>query len=196
MAKATGPLFSVSASGQIKHRLTFSNKRVGNIVRFQHKNKDAQTARQIANRTRYAGACASWKLLDSGTKESWNLLAKGKATTGFNLYLKSLITGSALKQITMVSARLVTNSGECYIEVQLVPTDFTELYDVAQRLVVYSVGTQDSMTPDDYGFEAGYKVWAHYTSPCDETFGVCIENRTGTIEFGYEITDPPCLIFS
>lgn len=130
MAKAKGPLFSVSASGKIKHRLTYSHKKVGNIVRLQRKNKDAQTDDQLLERGKFQDAVAAWNGLSSEQKAAWNLLAGGTSRSGYNLFLKYQISGlmtylhfDTLSVITNVTPNFILS---CYLD----DTAYTDLGDI------------------------------------------------------------------
>ena len=73
--KVNGPLFSQSASGTIANAITFSNRKSGQQVRFQRKQKDVATPLRIAQRNDFLNAV-----------DRWNYKSYGIASAGFSFY--------------------------------------------------------------------------------------------------------------
>jgi len=71
MAKLKGPLFSLSASGALGPRLTYSMRRSGAQVRRQQANTNPNTAGQAVERGYYTDALAAWATLSPAEKEQW-----------------------------------------------------------------------------------------------------------------------------
>ncbi len=90
MAKITGPLGSITASGLIGPRLTFSNRKSGQQVRFQRSQKDFNSAGRAVVRSNYGQAVGAWGLLTNEEKHVWNLKAKSNhlKMSGWNLFMK------------------------------------------------------------------------------------------------------------
>ena len=72
MAKIEGPLFSQEASGSMGPRLTFSQRKTGQQVRFQKKQKDHNTASQTVQRGFFEEGYAAWNTLSDAEKQQWN----------------------------------------------------------------------------------------------------------------------------
>ena len=71
MAKLKGPLFSLSASGALGPRLTYSMRGSGAQVRRQRANQDVTTPAQAVERGYYTDALAAWATLSPAEKEQW-----------------------------------------------------------------------------------------------------------------------------
>ena len=72
MAKLKGPLLSANAHGSIAKRITYSKRNTGNQVRFQHANKDTNSADQQTQRGLFLEAIGKWHELTSDEQEDWN----------------------------------------------------------------------------------------------------------------------------
>ena len=99
MAKVTGPLFSISASGTLGDTLTYSKQKCRHYVKgnrleldgdyhFKQKIYDSQTVKQMAVREYFSNAVESWKNLSEEQKEVYINLAKGRPFTPISLYIK------------------------------------------------------------------------------------------------------------
>jgi len=103
--KAKGPLFSKEARGTIADVLTFSHKRTGQQVRFQKKQKDANTLPQGVQRLKFLNASTACRFFEYGVaiygvslygtdKSFYDEKAEKKEMTGYNLciadYLKTI----------------------------------------------------------------------------------------------------------
>jgi hypothetical protein len=71
MAKLTGPLMSNTASGTLGPRLTFSQRKSGQQVRFQKKQKDVITDLRTAQREKFTTSTGWWNLLTLSEKKEW-----------------------------------------------------------------------------------------------------------------------------
>jgi hypothetical protein len=60
MAKTSGPLLSENAHGTVAETLTYSKRSSGNQVRYQKKQKDANTPAQIIQRGYFLTASGWW----------------------------------------------------------------------------------------------------------------------------------------
>jgi hypothetical protein len=92
MAKIRNPLNSISASGSIGERLTFSQRKSGQQARFQKKQSDKITTKRITERALYSSAVLGWNGLDTMLKENWKSAAYSRHMTGYNFYVKVFIT--------------------------------------------------------------------------------------------------------
>lgn len=71
MAKITGPLFSISASGSIGPRLTYSKRTSGAQVRIQKAQKDYEnTARKVV-RDAYRAGLTLWGSMPQSEHNKW-----------------------------------------------------------------------------------------------------------------------------
>jgi len=86
MAKITGPLLSLTASGKIAERLVFSLRKSGQQVRFQKGQKDVITVSRQSQRGVYLSAVLAWKSLSDLSKIEWISAAKNLELTGYNLF--------------------------------------------------------------------------------------------------------------
>jgi hypothetical protein len=106
MAKITGPLMSMTASGLVGARLVFSNKKTGQQVRFQRSNIDANSFDQKTNRAVYQDAVAEWNLLSAAEKKVWKDQAVGRSLTGFNLFIQDYYMNTIRKLATITNIDL------------------------------------------------------------------------------------------
>lgn len=96
MAKVTGPLLSLDASGTIANTMTFSRWKGINYVRQRVIPTYSNTDEQKAVRDIVSDASIAWKELDtvgavpinSAYKLAYDVAASGTAMSGFNLFIK------------------------------------------------------------------------------------------------------------
>jgi len=91
MAKTKGPLFSEAAHGTTANLLTFSKKKTVNICRYQRKQKDAQSAAQIAQRAKYQDGITAWKALTDEEKAEYTAAGAAVGLSGYNYFLKEYL---------------------------------------------------------------------------------------------------------
>jgi len=91
MAKVTGPLMSMSATGTVGKAITFGAWKGIEYVREWFRPSNPNTALQIVVRARMSAAVAAYKVEDQPTKDFWNLKAVGQALSGSNLYTRAYI---------------------------------------------------------------------------------------------------------
>lgn len=100
MAKTTGPLLSLGASGSVGGALTFSTWKgvsyVRQLVKPTYRNSDEQKAvRDIVH-----DASIAWKTLDTvgateidaAYKLAYDVAAQGQALSGFNLFMRDCMS--------------------------------------------------------------------------------------------------------
>lgn len=87
MAKVTGPLFSVSASGNIKRTLVYTSSKGVAIVKKLTPATDKRSEAQDEQRNLYQFFVGIWNGLTPEQKEPWNTQAKGHPLTGFNVFM-------------------------------------------------------------------------------------------------------------
>ena len=74
--KLTGPLLSETASGSMGPRLTFSQRKSGQQVRFQRAQKDVITAPRTAQRLKFTQGLLLWNSMPDNEKHYWDMLSK------------------------------------------------------------------------------------------------------------------------
>jgi hypothetical protein len=99
MAKVTGPLMSMDASGQLGKALVFAKWKGQNYVRQYVIPMNPNTADQAAIRDIVAQASVAWKNsatvgatpVNAAYKLAYNEAAAGSGMSGFNLFIKESI---------------------------------------------------------------------------------------------------------
>jgi len=87
MARVTGPLMSVDASGTLAGALTYAKWRGRNYVRRHAVPSNPRTQAQVAARAIVAFLGPQWKSLSPGDQVSWLLPADAKKISKFNEYV-------------------------------------------------------------------------------------------------------------
>lgn len=72
MVKIRGPLLSVSASGAMGPRLTFSKRASGQQARIQKAQADVTTAGRTTQRDYFIEAYEHWNTLNDAEQQQWN----------------------------------------------------------------------------------------------------------------------------
>lgn len=85
MAKVSGPLLSMDASGMVGGLVVFTRTPTGH--RAYKLNAPKNTGVQ-ARKDYYADGCAAWRLLTPEEKQTWSDDAVIYQITGFNLFMK------------------------------------------------------------------------------------------------------------
>lgn len=75
MAKVVGPLFSISASGNLSDLFTYHQRATDNVVTRQPKSTKPHTALQLAHQTKVAEMRSAWNALNSTTKATYKAAA-------------------------------------------------------------------------------------------------------------------------
>lgn len=95
MAKVTGPLLSLDASGSVASTITFSRWKGVNYVRQRVIPTYSNTAKQADIRELITEASQAWMSesspIDSAYKAAYNAAAQGQAYSGFNLYMRDCV---------------------------------------------------------------------------------------------------------
>lgn len=91
MAKVTGPLYSVSASGTVAKSFTFGVWKGIQWVRGWVKGANPNTSDQQIVRARVTAAVGSWHDEDGAVKSFWDDEAASLAMSGYNLYVKRYV---------------------------------------------------------------------------------------------------------
>ena len=94
MARVTGALFSLTASGSIGDVITFSNWKGLQYVRSKVTPANPQTDAQVSQRNTLAAGVSAWKddaSVPATSQASWNFYASGTGMSGFNRYIKKFV---------------------------------------------------------------------------------------------------------
>ena len=99
MAKVTGPLLSLDASGTVASTMVFSRWKGINYVRQRVIPTYSNTFKQIAVRGVITDASQAWKagstvgtvVLNATYKAAFNTAASGMAMSGFDLFIKNCV---------------------------------------------------------------------------------------------------------
>ena len=100
MAKVRGPLYSISASGQIAQAMVFAHWKGIPWVREQFIPQNPKTAGQVAQRLIFTQGVTRWHGLTDDQKTLWQtgIERKGYTMSGFNYfmseYIKSMVAGT------------------------------------------------------------------------------------------------------
>ncbi len=87
MAKVTGPLLSMSATGSVGDTLTFARWKGIAYCREWFTPSNPKSASQVNVRTALTLLIASWQVLSDVGKARWNSFAEGSGKSGFNQYV-------------------------------------------------------------------------------------------------------------
>ncbi len=87
MAKPTGPLLSLGASGTLAKTMVFSKWKGRPYVRRHVIPANPQTAAQTLTRNTFAWCSGVWKNAGALTRAPWDLLASGQVLTGRNAFM-------------------------------------------------------------------------------------------------------------
>lgn len=99
MAKVRGPLYSLSASGQIGQAMVFAQWKGIPWVREQFIPQNPKTAGQVAQRLIFTQGVDRWHYVSASQKTGWQtgIERKGYTMSGFNYfmseYIKSMVAG-------------------------------------------------------------------------------------------------------
>lgn len=87
MARVTGPLFSLSASGSIGKTVTYGVWKGINWVREHFIPANPQSVNQTNVRTAWQLLVAAWQAETEAGKARWDSFAEGTGMSGFNQYM-------------------------------------------------------------------------------------------------------------
>lgn len=100
MTKIKYPLHSLSASGSICQKITFSVRDSGQQVRWQKKQLNIVTEARLEARSAYSNAVIAWRLLSDSEKQSWKDQALKIKLTGYNLFVQDYIYNYSKTDVT------------------------------------------------------------------------------------------------
>ena len=91
MARVTGPLLSLDASGTVYKTVTFAKWKGRNYCRQWFKPANPRTAAQIAQRALFTAAVASWHETPAEIQAQWDETARIFYISGFNYFVQQYI---------------------------------------------------------------------------------------------------------
>jgi hypothetical protein len=91
MAKVTGPLLSLDASGTVASTITFSRWKGINYVRQRVIPTYSNTFKQVAIRSLMTDASRAWAGLGITLQTAFNTAAAGTAMSGFDLFMRNSV---------------------------------------------------------------------------------------------------------
>jgi len=86
------PLLSAGASGTVADLLTFQKRKGKQKVRYQRKQKDANSTDQAPRRKLVSDGILAWRALSPAQQAAYNALVQGRHMSGYNLFLSEYMT--------------------------------------------------------------------------------------------------------
>ena len=117
MARVTGPLFSMSASGTVGKAITFSSWKGIPYVREYFIPSNPQSTNQTNLRGAWALVVAYWHTTNQGTKDTWNAFAAGTGKSGFNVFVERAIKAYIADHGVTIAVASVTVAGDPPVDV-------------------------------------------------------------------------------
>lgn len=91
MTKVKFPLFSQTASGNLKKEIIYTTVKGVHIAKKYNKATDTYTTLQQVERAIFLQGANAWKDLTPEEQEAFNEQARGYALTGYNIYMAEFI---------------------------------------------------------------------------------------------------------
>lgn len=158
MAKVKGPLFSISASGQIAKTLVYGDWKGIDVVRKYVIPANPNTAGQQQQRGYFGDAVEEWHTDGFSAIDvvAWNLyaLAQKVAASGFNMCTKLKIAAKVLTENWVkLTTCLVTSitSGGCSVAISVASDQTGKLYMGTSKTSMFTV-FDGAFTADHYDF--------------------------------------------
>jgi hypothetical protein len=101
MAKLTGPLHSLSASGSIGGSLTMLQQHGRAIGKKKSKPGGQASAAQLARRALYQACVSGWNAYDAAQKAAWKPAADAAQITPFNAYMRASLRNGGPLNLTI-----------------------------------------------------------------------------------------------
>jgi len=201
LAKVTGPLFSLDASGKFADSLVFMKWKGINTVRQYTKPANVNTIKQQAVKKAFTAASAMYKTLFGPDKEAWKLRASGQPMSGYNAFMGlavkalkelrafTLINKVQINNITATSADILitaSEDGEARLEYGDSPGSYYESVPITlQKDTEISVPISGLTASIDYYFRI---VQDDILLDTPENLLVTAQGTPGTTAYGYKVT--------
>ena len=172
MARGTGPLFSLEATGSIGDALTYGKRGRANVIKRKSQPANPRTIAQIQARAAIAAASELWRLATDADKESWAELAAQREITKFNAFTSYIRQGLLNGQGPRLN--LTTGTGPDTLGFNL--TDLAQYGNNIRLDYEWGVGGTEGQTflitgkPDVGGSTPAseHTVVVHYVTALDE----------------------------
>ena len=143
MARVTGPLFSLDASGQVGKSIVFAKWKGRNYTRKLVIPKNPRDPEQVGVRSMMKFLAPLWTAFAQGIKDTYNALAEAKQISGFNAYVgvnldrwqvgktpsQEYPAAEATTPAVITSAPLTGHDG--YVTALITPATNTSIWGVA-----------------------------------------------------------------
>lgn len=201
MAKVTGPLFSLDASGKFADSLVFSKWKGINTVRQYAQPTNANTTRQQAVRNSFTAASSLYQSLMAADKEAWKLRATGQPMSGYNAFMgiavQTLMQMRAFTLLNMVEVNNITTNSA---QIKLTASEDgeanifygTSVGSYSNSVVVnlvqdseVTVSLSNLTVSSNYYFRIVQEA-VRLNPP--ENLAVSVEGSSGTTVYGYRVT--------
>ncbi|SFM05094.1 hypothetical protein [Halanaerobium salsuginis] len=201
MAKVTGPLFSLDASGKFADSLVFAKWKGINTVRQYAHPTNANTAKQQAVRKAFTAASALYQSLLGTDKDAWKVRASGQPMSGYNVFMGiavqiltqmrafTLLNNVAIDNITSSSAQIkltANEDGQATIYYGTTAGSYTNSIDVdlVQDSEI-SAALNDLESATNYYFRI---VQNAIVLAAPENLAVTVKRTARTTLYGYKVT--------
>ena len=112
MAKVTGPLFSMSASGALGDAIVFSTWKGKEYVRAYQIPSNPKTVKQVNLRNAFTMTIAYWHAQTDPQKLIWKAFAEGTGKSGFNQFVERALKAYITDHGTSVVVTAVAVAGD------------------------------------------------------------------------------------
>jgi hypothetical protein len=207
MAKVTGPLMSLTASGTVGKTLTFSNWNGRAYVRNHVIPNNPKSALQVGVRAMFGFLAAAWAAISANDKASYDEAANAQQISAFNEFMQNNMnlwknneapsqnTADAKAHTgTTISAHTYTG-GENHVDISLTLTTASNQWGVAifrdtaeitaqsysKCIAVIPVNGETSLTYVDSGLEAGTYHYRAVPFTDDGDLGTLLADGTAAV---------------
>ncbi|MTI62226.1 MAG: YfhO family protein [Firmicutes bacterium] len=201
MAKVTGPLFSLDASGKFADSLVFTKWKGINTVRQYAKPTNVNSAKQKVVRNAFTAASALYQKLLGPDKEAWKLRSAGLPMSGYNAFMGiavqtlmkmrafTLINKVQVDNITSNSAQIkitADEDGEANILYGEKPGSYYDSIPISLlKDTEITVSLSDLVASNNYYFRV---VQDAVPLNAPENLAITVEGSSGTTVYGYRVT--------
>lgn len=201
MAKVTGPLFSLDASGKFADSLVFSKWKGINTVRQYAQPTNANSAKQKAVRESFTAASTLYQKLLAPDKEAWKLRAAGQPMSGYNAFMgiavQNLMQMRAFTLINMVEVDNITSNsaqikvtasedGEANILYGESPGSYSGSISISLTKDTEANASLRNLDPNTNYYFRIIQDAVLLNPP--ENLEVTVEGSSGTTSYGYRVT--------
>lgn len=140
MARLTGPLMSLDASGTIAKTVTYSKWKGRNYARERIIPANPKSAKQTGIRALFAFVAAFWDSLSAPNKATWATIADSLQITNFNAYVRENLNRwmnwqapteaypAAEASTPLTVTTLTTTGGVGQVDISITPSGSTDIW--------------------------------------------------------------------